>query len=78
MSACVYGNIFSEKCAFYFRNVRSVNVKDVWFDSYDEEGTLVHLHGHGLILASDVGAYGVYATIFDTKWSSNILRAYLA
>ena len=30
----------SEKCAFYFHNVRSVNVKDVWFDSYDEEGTL--------------------------------------
>ena len=29
-----------EKCAFYFHNVRSVNVKDVWFDSYDEEGTL--------------------------------------
>ena len=33
-------NIFSEKCAFYIHNVRSVNVKDVWFDSYDEEGTL--------------------------------------
>ena len=28
------------ECAFYFHNVRSVNVKDVWFDSYDEEGTL--------------------------------------
>ena len=30
----------SEKCAFYFHNVHSVNVKDFWFDSYDEEGTL--------------------------------------
>jgi hypothetical protein len=26
-----------------FHNVRSVNVKDVWFDSYDEEGTLPSL-----------------------------------
>ena len=24
----------------HFHNVRSLNVKDVWFDSYDEEGTL--------------------------------------
>ena len=25
---------FSEKCAFYFHNLGSVNLKDVWFDSY--------------------------------------------
>ena len=28
---------FSEKFTFYFHNLRSVNVKDVWLDSYDEE-----------------------------------------
>ena len=33
----VYVNIFSEKCGFYSINLCSVNVKDVWFDSYDEE-----------------------------------------
>jgi hypothetical protein len=47
----VYVNIFSEKCAFYFHNVRSVNVKDVWFDSNDEEGTL-----HSLAWAASLSA----------------------
>ena len=31
---------FLREMCIYFHNVRSVNVKDVWFDSYDEEGTL--------------------------------------
>ena len=33
----VYVKKNCEKCAFYFHNRRSANVKDVWFDSYDEE-----------------------------------------
>ena len=43
-------NIFSEKCAFYFHNVRSVNVKDVWLIVMTKREHSILLHGQRLWL----------------------------